>query len=148
MTTKTAAAKYQPQNRNAIVAKVHVAKKELGLDEETYRALLKDVTGQESTKELTMPQLESVIERLIKQGFKPKKTKADRAFAQDAPSKKIRALWLELNKAGLVKDPNESALCAFVKRQTGVEALQWLTPDQSRNVIEALKKWLGRAPSK
>jgi len=35
-------------------------------------------------------------------------------------------------------------LAAYVKRLTGVEALQWLTTGQAGGVIEALKKWQNR----
>ncbi|WP_426122076.1 regulatory protein GemA [Methylococcus capsulatus] len=68
-----------------------------------------------------------------------------RTVDQEAQSRKIRALWLGLHQAGIVRDPNESALAAYVKRMTGVEALQWLDEHQASRVIEQLKKWGFRA---
>jgi phage gp16-like protein len=138
---------YNDKNRPAIIAKVHIAKKQLNMTDEDYRVMLQSLTGQDSTKYMTMWELEKVVEHMISLGFKPKKTIGDRPQAHDRQSKKIRALWMDLGKAGLVRDLSETALSAFVKRQTGVEALQWLSSEQACNVIEALKKWLGRAPS-
>jgi phage gp16-like protein len=79
-------------------------------------------------------------------GFKVK-SKADnsnRRLADDTQSRKIRSLWLELHEDGIVLDPSEASLAAYVKRQTGVEALQWLDGKQATQVIEALKQWRKR----
>lgn len=118
------------------------------MEDDDYRAMLQAVTKKTSSKDLLVWELENVVNRLVKLGFRIKAKPNDRTQARDSQSRKIRSLWLELNQAGLVRDPAETALAAYVKRQTGVEALQWLNGDQASNVIEALKKWLGRAPSK
>jgi phage gp16-like protein len=59
-------------------------------------------------------------------------------------ARKIRALWIEMGKAGRIEDPSEKALRHFVKRMTGVDALDWLTVAQANVVIESLKKWGAR----
>ncbi|OLZ62767.1 regulatory protein GemA, partial [Chromobacterium violaceum] len=68
-----------------------------------------------------------------------------RPLAQDEQHKKIRALWLFLYQIGVVKNPAESALAAYVKRITGRDAMQWLAGDQLEQVIESLKKWAMRS---
>lgn len=56
----------------------------------------------------------------------------------------IRALWLHLSEIDIVHNASEAALGAFVKRMTGVDALQWLSTKQASQVIENLKQWLTR----
>lgn len=127
---------------------IQVGKNQLDMDDDSYRAMLVSVTKKNSTTVMAAWELENVKLRLVKLGFRVKHKSGNRPQAMDRQSKKIRALWLQLAAVGLVRDPSEQALAAYVKRQTGVDAMQWLSDDQPMKVIEALKKWLGRAPSK
>lgn len=126
---------------------IQVGKRQLAMEDDAYRDLLMSVTCKNTTKVMRVWELENVVKRMVKLGFRIKKRPSQRTQAQDVQSKKIRALWLELAAVGLVRDASEAALAAYAKRQTGVEALQWLSSEQASRVIEALKKWLGRAPS-
>jgi phage gp16-like protein len=58
--------------RNASLAKIHIAKKQLGLDEETYRAMLLQHGGASSSKDLTIIGAAKVLAHLERCGFKPK----------------------------------------------------------------------------
>lgn len=132
-----------------LVKLIHVGRRELQWDEDTYRAALRAVVpGKDSTKGMTVVQLEVVLEHLKKKGFQPKAKPRTRKLADDAQSSKIRALWLDMHAAGIVKRAEESALAAYVKRLTGVDALQWLSTDQASTVIETLKKWQAREAKK
>jgi hypothetical protein len=51
-------------------ALVHIAKKDLHLDEESYRQILKGVAGVESSTRLTVQGFEKVMKRFQKMGFK------------------------------------------------------------------------------
>lgn len=131
--------------RQRLIRLIHVAKRDLAMDEETYRAALQRVGKKDSAAAMTIPELEKVLEHLKRSGFKVRsKRKPSRALALDAESRKIRALWLFLHQLGAVKNPAEEALAAYVKRITGVDALQWLSGDQSETLIETLKKWAMR----
>lgn len=148
----------KPFDRNKFMQLLAIGKQQLGWDDEFYRGIwlpqrgaTKDENGRYSATTLSNSQLFSALEAMKALGFKvkPKRTRngaqpAARPLADDAQSKKIRALWLELHACGAVRDPSEAALAAFVKRQHGVEALQWLSTDQASKVIEALKKWRQR----
>jgi phage gp16-like protein len=126
---------------------IHVARQKVGMDEDTYRALLLDRFGVASSKELDWQQRKQLLEHFKTLGFKvipSTKRPQARALAGDAQSTKIRELWLTLHSAGKVRNPSETALAAFVKRQTKVDALQWLSTKQASAVIEELKKWLAR----
>lgn len=132
----------RPDPRQRLVRLIHVAKRDLGLDDETYRALLTNCVNKDSTRAMTVPELERVMARMKQCGFRVKRTIA---LADDDQSKKIRALWLSLHAAGAVRDSSEFALASFVRRQTGVAALQWLDTAQASKVIESLKQWLARS---
>lgn len=133
--------------RKQLVAKVKIAQAQLGLDDDTYRDLLENVTGKRSAAKLKVWELDNVIKRMIRQGFKPKRSRP-RAQAVDEQSNKIKSLWLQLHEAGKVRDPSEHALVNWVKGQfknsQGIEAMQWLDTHQESRLIESLKKWLAR----
>ena len=129
-----------------------IGKAQLQFDDEFYRGIwlpqqgaTKDKDGRYSATTLSNTQLFKAVEEMKRLGFKPKAKAAGKRRQDDHPqSKKIRALWLELHGAGKVRDPSEASLAAYVKRQTRVEALQWLSSEQASQVIESLKRWLIR----
>lgn len=135
-------------NRARLIKLIHVARRELRIDEDTYRLMLagmKGLDGATSTADLSVPNLLLVLEQLKQKGFKVRPNKkAKRPLADDEQSKKIRALWLTLHDMGVIRDPSEEALAKYVLRMTRVAALQWLTAAQASQVIENLKQWMGR----
>ncbi|MFD2645101.1 gp16 family protein [Pseudomonas japonica] len=136
-------------NRLRLIKLIHVARRELRMDDETYRLMLSGMPaldGVTSTADLSVPNLVQVLEQLKRKGFKVRpKSDSKRPRAKDGQSRKIRSLWLSLRDAGLLRDASEEALVNFVKGATGVAALQWLTGAQASQVIEQLKQWLQRA---
>lgn len=132
------------QQKQKFIRLIHVAKRELGLDEDTYRAMLVNVTGMDSTKTMPLYKLEAVVKHLKQTGFKVRSKPQTRSLADDAQSKKIRALWLDMHDEGIVKNPSEAALASYVKRLTSVDRLEWLSTEQASSVIETLKKWQKR----
>ncbi|WP_339079072.1 regulatory protein GemA [Pseudomonas sp. TMP9] len=132
-------------NRLRFIKLIHVARRELRMDDDTYRLMLagmKGLDGATSTADLSVPNLLRVLEQLKQRGFivRPNK-KTKRPLAQDEQSKKIRSLWLTLHGLGAVRDSSEEALAKFALGMTKVAALQWLSADQASQVIENLKKW-------
>ncbi|APC18579.1 hypothetical protein BLL42_23750 [Pseudomonas frederiksbergensis] len=138
-------------NRLRYIKLIHVARRELGMDDDTYRLMLsgmKGLGGATSTADLSLANLLKVLEQLKLLGFKVRPNKAQkRPLADDVQSKKIRSLWLSLHDLGAVRDPSEEALAKFVSSMTKVSALQWLTTAQASRVIENLKQWMGRVQS-
>jgi phage gp16-like protein len=121
---------------------IHTAKRELGLDDDAYRDLLARETGQRSAKDLDLDQLGAVVEALRRAGFRAK----PRGQALKEPQHRlIAALWGELHAAGAVADGSARALAAFVRRQTGIERLEWLPSAEAAKVAEALKAWRARS---
>lgn len=128
------------QYKQRLIKLIHIAKSQLGMDDDTYRLMLNNIGKANSTTKMTIAQLEKVLEHLKCCGFKVVATQS-RVLASDAQSKKLRALWLCLHSAGEVRSGDEKSLAAFVKRHTKVEALQWLSSHQASMMIERLKKW-------
>lgn len=148
----------QAANRKTIIAKIHVAKKQLGLDEDTYRATIKLVTqGKKSScAECNGWELENILKHFAEKGFKADKRKASpktRNKASKTPTDKIRALWIDMHRVGILVDGSEAALDAWVQRTTrqknggmGIERTAWLSknPTLEAAVLEALKQWRKR----
>jgi phage gp16-like protein len=138
--------------RQRLIRLIHVGKRELGLDDETYRALLMGSVQKDSTSAMSVPELERVLERMKRSGFKvrvksarpPAQSRPGRPLAQYPEAKKIRALWLFLHELGAVGNPSDAALGSYVKRIVKVDALQWLNGHQTETVIETMKKWAMR----
>lgn len=146
-----------PDRRKQLIRLIHVAKRDRRLDEADYRALLKRETGKESCADMSEVQLDKAYKRLKALGFNVKHSAGRVKQAQPAPapsrrphrirdgqSALISALWIDLWQLGAVRSNDDAAIDAFVRRQTGVERLQWLSPGKANVVIEALKDWLSR----
>lgn len=126
------------------LAAIHVAKKQLGLDDDTYRAMLARLTGKQSTKLMSENERLKVIETLRKHGFK-KASKPCQKRLEGKFAKKLQALWIAAWNLGIVKNRTDEALMSFIKRQTGIDHARFLHyGDDAGKVIEALKRWLAR----
>jgi hypothetical protein len=117
------------------LAKIHIAKKELGLDDTTYRGVLWDRYHVESAAELTNMEAADLLELFREKGWRPA------SFGQRGL---INALWRRLEAVGAVHHPGEQALTAFVEHATGKDDLRCLTVHEASRLIEMLKKWLER----
>lgn len=135
--------------RRSMLAKIHVAKKQLAMDEDDYRQILFNVTGHHSLTDCSDNDLQMVIGAMKARGFKPlpkagPSTGSGRT-AQHPMARKARALWISLHHLGVVRDPSEEALEAFAKRQLGCERLVWARQGDANRLIEALKDMAKRA---
>ncbi len=144
------------EQRKALLAKIHVAKKQLGLTEEEYRALLDGHFGAASAADLGLTDLKRLVLVMADYGFKPSKGHARRGatrkktipatLEQDnlgrAPlMKKIEAQLAEKGRAEGTDMPWGYAV-AILKRQSGgvTRCFEHATPEQLRGVIAALTR--------
>lgn len=146
---------YQQQHKQ-LVQLVHIAKQQLQMAEESYRALLAHHGhGKTSSTQLTVTELMAVRAAMVKLGFKVTPGKTKTATAKPSPKVDerdvIRAIWKFMFDAGFIKDGSDNGLNGWVQRQTesvnagaGIAKLEWLTPDHAVYVLEALKKWQRR----
>lgn len=126
-------------DRQADLAKIHIAKKALNLSDEDYRAVLARQGGRDSARDLDAPGRRRVLTYLDELGGK----RRHRAFGQP---EKIVWLWRKLGQAGTLRDQSQAALLAFIGRTTGVGVshARFLPPADASKVIEALKAMLNR----
>jgi hypothetical protein len=130
------------------IAAMHVAKKQMGLDDDTYRAKLVLITGKKSAKDMTEEERQRVLTVFRNEGFAPAPAarRADgRQQLTGKFAKKLQALWIAAWNLGIVRERDDAALVAFVKRQTGIEHTRFLVyADDASRAIEALKSWIRR----
>lgn len=134
------------QLRNAELAQIHIAKTQLGLDDETYRAVLWTVARVQSSKDLDWTGRKKLLEHFKARGWKPaapKKAKATKPVSEGQEGLVV-ALWSQLHAAGKVRDPSDAALGSWMRRNGWPERVAWLDNPQTTQAIEALKKWLKR----
>lgn len=145
-----ALASARAKQRSRLIKLIHVARRDLQLDEDTYRGIVADkANGKTSTADCTVPQLEIILGHLKAAGFKVRKPKAAapterRQLDTDAEAQKVRALWLLLHEIDAVRNPSEAALAAYVRRITGVDDMRWADGGQMTTLIETMKKWAMR----
>lgn len=111
------------------------------LDDVAYRRILQRCAGVDSsTKIRSLAKADAVLDEFRRLGIgtpPPRQTLSPQ-------QRKMWSLWQQLADARLVKNRKMPALAAWVKRQTGVDALGWLPPAQEHATIERLKRWLAR----
>lgn len=127
---------------------IHIAKRDLDLDEQRYRDILLEATGNDTCRDLDLVELDRVLDnfRLLGWAPKPPRKRYSPASRHKEPgtktqADKIRAMWISLHKAGVVHNPSEASLGKFCKRLTGKHTPDWLTHHEAVIVIEALKAW-------
>jgi phage gp16-like protein len=122
--------------RNVQLSKIHIAKKDLGLDEETYRSLLKRVTGATSAKDLGPMQVVAVLAELGRLGWQPKSKPKGRSAPNVAPDRaklvgKIEAFMAEAQRPWEYAD-------GMAKRMFKVDRVEWLDAKQLGSMVSAL----------
>jgi phage gp16-like protein len=131
--------------RRARLAKVHIAKKQLNLDDENYRTILDRITGHSSSADCSDLQLDELLTEFGRLGFVTTKN-SNPPQAEKEYVRMIYALWSALKP--FLRDHSQAALRSFVKKMTGVDKPDWLSPEDANDVIEGLKAWLARERDK
>jgi len=138
------------KTREREIRLIHVAKRELALDDETYRAMLWSVARVKSSSELDWTGRKKVLDHMKARGFKIKigGNKPANRSADDKRDKrygKARKLFSLLAEAGEVTHNTDTAFNAYIKRQTAMEHWRFLNGFQINTLIESLKTWCDRA---
>lgn len=132
-------------DRRALIAKVHVAKKQLGIDEDTYRAVMLRITGKTSAADCSTGELTGLLAAFETQGFQPTTKISRKSWVR-----LIWSIWQDIVPL-LDGDASDAALASFVARQTaseknpaGIVQPEWLDAAEAKKVIEGLKGWRTR----
>lgn len=122
--------------RNISLSKIHIAKKDLGLDDDTYRAMLKRVAGVESAKDLVPAKVAAVLAEFERLGWRPKAKAGGRSTPNVNPDKqkligKIQAFMADAKRPWEYAD-------GMAKRMFKVERVEWLDCKQLGSLVSAL----------
>lgn len=129
---------------------INIAKAELGLEEDDYRALLARVTGETSLRAMSERQKIAVLDEMKRLGFRVKSGGKRMPASVKPYVRLIHALWKSCHRLGVIDNGSREALRAFCKRFVahGIEGVavdpDLLSYDQATPIIEALKKMEAR----
>lgn len=141
MAKKTATARQaagkSADERTRMYRAVHAACRKNGLDDDDRKALQVELFGKASLSDMTVAEIARLLDRLNRNSKAP--------AGHRAHVGKIRALWWSLFWLGEVESSDDRSIGAFVKRQTGINALRFVDHKSAPAVIEAMKSWLARA---
>ncbi|HHE3720900.1 regulatory protein GemA [Pasteurella multocida] len=142
--------------RKWLIKLIHIAQSKLGMDKETYRTFLVNIVDKSSCSDMTISELEKVLENMKSRGFNTKTNTTKRRIGTSQQytlsniTKKIRAKWLEMYSQGIIRNSSEDALNAYVakiaknKDDQPIQFVSWLDNEQATKVLERLKKWQQR----
>lgn len=125
-------------NRRTLLAKVHIAKKDLRLEDDAYRAILATL-GVATSAELDLKGLERLLAHFAKLGWAPTSTPAKRKPKPRATPgtgpllDKIGALLADAGRPWAYAE-------AMARRMYQVERLEWAKAEHLRGIIAALTK--------
>lgn len=127
--------------RRRKLAVIHIAKQQLGLCDERYRALLGSAAGVRSAADLRSDrQYQAVLTALRRAGYRPRPR---RRFDPDPQMTKCYALWCDLHRRGAVQAKGWSSMMRWIDRRLGGRQ-DIIRRDQKRLLIEELKAWQRR----
>lgn len=125
-------------DRRRWLAAIHAAKRDLGLDDDAYRALLHGACGIRSAAQITQEgQYRAIVASLRAAGWR--RAEPGRLKGRLA---KCYALWRRLGDAGAIRNPSYQAMMAWIGRVCGKQDVY--RDDQLSLAVEALKKWQQR----
>lgn len=121
--------------RNVQLAKIHIARQQLGMDEDSYRDMLQRVAGVRSAADLNPSQAHAVLAELQRMGFAPRPTKKSQGKphnlnAQSMPAMmtKVEALLADMQLPwayadGIAKQMFGIERCAWIRKESQLKAL-------------------------
>ena len=129
--------------RRKLIAKVKIGQQQLGLDDDTYRALLEGAVGKRSAAKMTETELAKVVAVMEAQGFqaltnKHQANKPDVTASKRPLMNKLEALLADGNKPWRYAE-------AMAERMFGRKQLQWLDHDELHKLVAALQIQANRA---
>ena len=135
--------KLADDHRRRELAQIHIAKKQLGLDDETYRAMLWTVGRVRSSADLDYAGRRAVLDHLTARGFKASAAKRERpkdplwaCVNKAAPDRQpmLRKIAMQLKAAGRGKSYGD----AVARKMFSIERLEFCGSDQLHRIIGAL----------
>lgn len=123
---------------------LYAEKRKNGINEDVFRAILLGQLGTESSKGISWSSAKRCVREMQKHSGNTPDEKPYgewRKPSDDPLIRKCYALWGVLRRGGSVKTRYPDG---YVKKMTGCDRAEFLTPAQANVVIEGLKKWAER----
>ncbi|MDH5525760.1 MAG: regulatory protein GemA [Nitrospirota bacterium] len=136
------------ERRRADLGRIHQARRSMDLDDPTYRALLRDLTGHDSAAELDANGLARVIAFFRECGALTSAPAPATPRSRPSHVGRLRAMWRGLAACGQVADGSPQALDRFVRHHIGCAGVAALNADQAARVTHLLKTWQRRRPGR
>ncbi|MEJ2692606.1 MAG: DUF1018 domain-containing protein [Candidatus Thiodiazotropha sp.] len=136
--------------RRADLAKIHIGKKALDIDEDVYRSLIETISKgrTNSASALTVDERTALLRKFGSLGWKPTRRASPGSRHKPTHKKtvvdKIRATWIQMHKEGVIEDGTEKALGRYCHRMSGKYSPDWLYLKGQLMVLESLKQWRKR----
>lgn len=121
-------------SRNSDLAKIHIAKKQLGMDDETYRVMLRLHGSVDSSKDLDPAGAAKVLAHLNRCGFKVTAKQGKRPVAAPGCGELMSKIEAQLADAGRPW----SYVDSMSKRMFAVDKVSWLNSEQLMKIVAAL----------
>lgn len=137
-------------NRSNLIKLIHIARRQMHLDDETYRLMLSSVvSGKTSCRDMSLGELEKVLAAFKERGFKASSNKKKTAVKPRSNIVgKIVAIWHTMHQQGFIEHDTPAALDSYVQRTTrnlnggeGIARVSWLRDQEAVKVLESLKRW-------
>ncbi len=130
---------------NNQLAKIHIAKNDVGLSEDDYRSFLNRITGKESAKLMTPREANAVLDEFKRLGWKPKTTKPKKLKYQDlanrtgmASPKQLRmieAMWMTGSR---IREKTPTALRKFLNNKFAISDMRFIEDNQVGRIVRSI----------
>jgi phage gp16-like protein len=119
---KTAEKSPNTLRRNGLLAKIHVAKRDLGLAAAAYRDIL-GVYGVASAAALSVAEMEDLVDHFVSLGFAPKSSKP--GWNAEGRRRMVAALQDRIRQESSRMENADLRLSGIVRRMGGVDDLRF-----------------------
>lgn len=121
-------------------ARIHIGKAKLGMDEDTYRALLVRVTGKDSSAKMSDAERASVIVEMTRLGAFQHATRT-----LTAQQRACIAKWYKLRRMGVINSKDKSSFNRFIKERFCKWNLADLSDIEANKLYNMLEGWIRSA---
>lgn len=127
------------KEKRTLIAKIHIAKKDLAMDDDTYRDVLVRVTGKNSCKDMTLNELKKVIQDLKRLGFTVKTVQPKPEHGRKPTTTPDRQALL--SKVGAILADcglHWNYAHGMAQKMFDKELVTWLNAEQLYKLVQAL----------
>ncbi|GLX86335.1 GemA protein [Thalassotalea loyana] len=135
-------------NKAKCIQLIHIAANQFKQDDLERRMIMLELTGKNSTKKMSLDELNEVLAYYKDMGFKVVASNKRKLKPRLA---KLFSLWQEMADAGLIKNRSFKALetwavknCKGANFDRAIDKLDWFNDKMLNAAIEQLKAWRNR----